>query len=93
LPSADAQKTLSRKRKGSKNRKKARVRAARIHQKLSDIRSDFLHKLSTQLVRENQAIAVEDLHVRGMMANHSLAGAIGDSGWGEFVRQLEYKCA
>jgi putative transposase len=56
------------------------------------MRRDDLHKLSTRLVRENQMIAVEDLNVRGMMANHSLAGAIGDSEWGEFVRQLQYKC-
>jgi putative transposase len=66
---------------------------AKIHQKISDIRRDDLQKLSTKLVRENQAIVVEDLNVRGMMANHTLAGAIGDSGWGELVRMLEYKSA
>jgi len=87
-----AQKALSRKRKGSSNRKKARVRVARIHQKISDIRRDDLHQLTTRLVRENQTIVIEDLNVRGMMANHTLAGAIGDSGWGEFARQLAYKC-
>jgi putative transposase len=87
-----AQKALSRKRKGSKNRNKARIRVAKIHQKITDVRRDFLHNLSTRLVRENQTIAVEDLNVRGMMTNHSLAGAVGDSGWGEFVRQLQYKC-
>jgi putative transposase len=64
---------------------------AKIHEKIADIRRDDLHKLSTRLVRENQTIAVEDLNVRGMMANHKLAGASGDSGWGEFVRQLKYK--
>jgi putative transposase len=64
---------------------------AKIHQKVGDIRRDHLHKLTTDLVRENQTIAVEDLNVQGLMANHSLAGAIADSGWGEFVRQLKYK--
>lgn len=87
-----AQKALSRKRKGSKNRAKARLRLAKIHQTISDIRNDFLHKLSTRLVRENQTIVTEDLNVRGMLANHRLAQSIGDSGWGEFFRQLEYKC-
>lgn len=88
-----AQKALSRKRKGSKNRSKAKLRVAKIHQKISDIRRDDLHKLSTRLVRENQTIAIEDLNVRGMMANHSLAGAIGDSGWSELARMFEYKSA
>jgi putative transposase len=87
-----AQKALSRKKKGSANRKKARLRVAGIHQKIADIRRDDLHKLSTRLVRENQTIAIEDLNVRGMMANHCLAGAIGDSGWAELARQLAYKC-
>jgi putative transposase len=68
-----AQKALSRKRKGSKNRNKARIRVAKIHQKIADIRRDDLLQLSTRLIRENQTIAAEDLNVRGMMANHSLA--------------------
>ena len=87
-----AQKALSRKRRGSKNRHKARLRLAKIHQKISDIRNDFLDKISTRLVRENQTIATEDLNVRGVLANHCLAHSIGDSGWGEFYRQLEDKC-
>jgi putative transposase len=86
-----AQKALSRKQRGSRNRSKAKFRVAKIHQKITDIRRDDLHQLSTRLIRENQTIAIEDLNVRGMMANHTLAGAIGDSGWGEFVRQLQYK--
>jgi putative transposase len=87
-----AQRALSRKRKGSARRKKARIQVAAIHQRIADIRRDGLHKLSTDLVRENQTIVIEDLNIRGMMANHSLAGAITDSAWGEFTRQLKYKC-
>jgi len=89
----NAKKSVERKQKGSANRTKARVRLAKIHQKIKDIRQDALHKLSTKLVRENQTLVIEDLNVTGMMANHSLAGAIADSAWSEFVRQLEYKCA
>jgi putative transposase len=88
-----AQKALSRKRKGSSNRNKARIKVAKIHEKISDIRRDGLQKLTTDLVRKNQTIVIEDLNVRGMMANHNLAGAVADSAWGEFARQLEYKCA
>ena len=65
---------------------------ARLHQKISDSRKDHLHKLTTQLVRENQTIAVEDLSVKNMVKNHQLARAISDAAWGELVRQLEYKC-
>ena len=86
-----AQQDLSRKKKGSQNRDKARLRVARIHASISDRRSDFLHKLSTRLVRENQTIVVEDLNIRGMVRNHCLARGISDVGWGEFIRQLEYK--
>lgn len=86
------QKALSRKKKGSSNRHKARVKVARAHGKIADSRKDFLHKLTTQLVRENQTIVVEDLAVKNMVRNHKLALAISDASWGELVRQLDYKC-
>jgi putative transposase len=85
------QKDLSRKVKGSNNRYKARLKVARLHEKVANIRRDNLNKITTKLVQENQLIAVETLNVKGMMQNHKLAQAIGDASWGELIRQLEYK--
>ena len=86
-----AQKALAKKLKGSNNRHKARLRVARIQAAIADARKDFLHKLTTQLVRDNQVIAVEDLAVKNMVKNPKLALPITDASWGELVRQLEYK--
>jgi putative transposase len=87
-----AQKALSRKQKGSNNRYKARLKVARVHETISDARKDFLHKLTTRLVRENQTIAIEDLAVKNMLKNRKLSLSISDASWGELVRQLTYKC-
>lgn len=88
---ARAQRSLSRKKKGSKNRAKARVKVARIYAKVADSRRDWSHKLTTQLIRENQVISAESLSVKNMVKNRSLAKAIHDVGWSEIVRQLDYK--
>lgn len=87
-----AQKSLSRKTKGSNNYKKARLQVAKIHAKIKDARTDFLHQLTTDLVRRYDLIAIEDLAIKNMVKNRKLAQAISDVAWGELIRQLDYKC-
>ena len=88
---ARKQKKLARKQKGSNTRNKARKIVARVHERISNIRQDYLHKLSRKLVDDNQVIVVENLNVKGMVRNHNLAKAISDAGWGTFVNFLSYK--
>ncbi|MCV3215922.1 transposase [Plectonema radiosum NIES-515] len=85
------QQSLARKQKGSNTRVKARKLVAKVHSKISRAREDFLHKLSRKIVNENQVIAVENLHIKGMVRNRNLASSISDCGWGQFCTMLKYK--
>jgi putative transposase len=87
------QRRMARAQRGSKNHKKAQTKVAQVHREVRDARSDFLHKTSSRLVADHDLIVVEDLNVSGMVRNRSVARSISDASWGEFRRQLEYKCA
>jgi len=85
------QSRASKKQKGSQNRSKSNLRVAKLHERIHNKRTDFLHKVSTKLISENQTICLEDLNVQGMMKNHKLAQAISDCSWSKFNAFLEYK--
>ena len=86
------QRQLSRKKEGSKNREKARIKLAKLNQKIRNKKLHYLHQVSNQLVSENQIICMEDLNVKGMMKNHNLAESIQEMNFGEFKNLLTYKC-
>ncbi len=85
------QRKLSRKQKGSSNRKKQKLVVSKLHEKIANQRNDFQHKISKRLIDKNQAICLEDLNIKGMVKNHCLAQAISDVAWGSFIEKLRYK--
>jgi putative transposase len=87
-----AQRRLSRKQRGSRNYEKQRLRVARLHTKVANVRRDTIQKATSAIVGDSQVVVAEDLHVKNMMGNHRLARAIGDAGMAELLRELKYKC-
>jgi putative transposase len=86
------QREVSRKKKGSNGRRRARQRLSRFHEKVANRRKDYIHKFTSRIVRDNQTVCVEDLNVKGMESNHHLAKSVASVSFGEIARQLEYKC-
>jgi putative transposase len=85
------QRRLAKKQKGSKRREKARLAVAKAHEKAKNCRIDYIHKVTSKIIRENQTVIIEDLNIEGMMKNHNLAKHIASVSWNEFFRQLQYK--